>query len=129
MPRVARLYVPLSVSFFMNDKTLAAGEEGAWLYLRMLAMSKSLDSDGRLTRRQIDSLGIIDWVPRLERLLEARSVVVAEQSAQGIDFDTVYAITGWLEWNESAADRAERLRVDRERKQNRTTRSKKAAGT
>jgi hypothetical protein len=107
MARTARLYVKLDVSFFDDDKILAAGEKAAWLYLHLLCKAKQLDTDGRLTTLQIGRLGVDAWRPRLARLIEV-GLVEAEGDA--------IAIGKWLTWNESAADRRQRLEDERQRK-------------
>lgn len=104
----ARIYVPLDVTFFDDEKVLAAGEAAAWLYLAMCAKAKALDSDGVLTELQVARLGITGWRKRLDRLIDVGLV----EDAMG----THYGITGWLKWNESAQARAERRAKDRDRK-------------
>ena len=106
--KATRIYVPLDVNFFDDDKVLDAGEAAGWLYLNMMAKAKGVDRDGQLTTEQIRKLSIRGWQKRLEALV-----------AQGLVTETlpgIYVITGWLNWNESRADREERLRKDRERK-------------
>lgn len=54
MARAAsRIYVPLDVNFFDDDKVMQAGEAAGWLYLRMCTRAKLLDSDGVMTERQV----------------------------------------------------------------------------
>lgn len=112
MARTAtRFYVPLDVNFFDDDKIVEAGEAAGWLYLNIMTKAKQLDSDGLLTRAQIERLGVRGWQRRLARLLEVDAI---EETTPG-----VYVIPGWLTWNESKAARADRLRADRERKNGR----------
>lgn len=109
MARVAtRIYVPLDVNFFDDAKIVEAGEPAAWLYLNMCAKAKQLDEDGVMTRAQIERLRVKGWQRRLARLIEVGAV---EEAGAG-----VYGIVGWLNWNESKAARAERLKADRARK-------------
>jgi hypothetical protein len=109
MARVAsRIYVPLDVNFFDDDKVLAAGEAAAWLYLNMCARAKLVDNDGVLTRQQIERLGVRGFPKRLAALV-----------ANGLVTETItdlYFIEGWLNWNESKAKRQERLKAERDRK-------------
>lgn len=104
----ARIYVPLDANFFDDDKIIEAGEAAGWLFLNMMAKAKQLDSDGLLTRAQVERLAVRGWQRRLATLLDVGAV---QETTPGI-----YVIPGWLNWNESKAARAERLRADRERK-------------
>jgi hypothetical protein len=59
MPRQPkRLYVPLDVAFFDDEKILRAGEKAAYLYLAIITKAKQLDTDGVLTKGQIAKIGI-----------------------------------------------------------------------
>ena len=107
MPRVARMYVPLSTSFFMDDDVLNVGESAGWLYLRMLAQAKALESDGVLTERQVLALNVPDVRKRLADLL-AVGLIIADGD--------VFTIRGFLKWNESKAARDARREADRKRK-------------
>jgi hypothetical protein len=100
----------LDANFFDDDKVLAAGEAATYLFLAMMTKAKQLDTDGVLSRLQIERLGIRAWQKRLDALV---AVNLVEPTTPG-----VYGITGWLNWNESREDRAERLRQERQRKAN-----------
>lgn len=104
----ARIYVPLDVNFFDDDKVIEAGEAAGWLFLNMMAKAKQLDNDGTLTRPQVERLAVRGWQKRLEALVKVGAV---EETTPG-----TYVIANWLKWNESKADRDERLRADRQRK-------------
>lgn len=111
MARAAtKIYVPLDVMFFDDDKVEKAGEAATYLYLNMLTKAKAIDRDGVLTEQQIAKLAISNWRKRLETL-------VALGLVEFVGDD--YRIAGWLKWNESVDDRAERLKKDRESKANR----------
>lgn len=111
MARAAtKIYVPLDVMFFDDDKVLRAGERAAWLYLAILAKVKALDTGGTITREQVGRLGIPGWQARLKTLVDVGLVILALE---------VYVVPSWERWNESPEQRAERLRKDRERKANR----------
>lgn len=113
MARTAtRIYVPLDVTFFDDGKVVAAGEGAAWLYLNMMGKAKQLDSDGLMTEAQIERLRIRGWRRRLDALV---AVGLVEQTLPG-----TYVIAGWLNWNESKAARAARLKADRDRKKGET---------
>ena len=109
MARAAsRIYVPLDANFFDDDKIIEAGEAAGWLFLNMMAKAKQLDSDGLLTRPQIERLAVRGWQKRLDALVKVHAV---EETMPG-----VYVITKWLDWNESKAARSARLEADRDRK-------------
>lgn len=103
----ARLYVPLDANLFDDDKIVQAGEAATYLYVAMLARAKLLDTDGTLSVAQVDRLHIKNWQRRLTTLVAVGLI----DEAPGY-----YGITGWLNWNESKAKRAERLKAERDRK-------------
>ena len=108
MARTAsRFHVPLDVNFFDDAKVLEAGEAAAYLYLAMMTKAKTLDTDGVLSRAQVERLGVKGWQKRLARLVEVGLV------DQALD---CYGIASWLNWNESSADRHARLESERKRK-------------
>lgn len=108
MSRAAtKIYVPLDVAFFDDARIVAAGEKAAWLYLNMLTKAKSLDSDGTLTRAQVARLAVPGWQARLKALAEVGAVSVVGDDV---------LISGWLKWNESSADRRDRLEQHRQAK-------------
>jgi hypothetical protein len=104
---VSRFHVPLDVNFFDDGKVVDAGEAAGWLYLAMMTKAKTLDTDGVLSRAQIDRLGVKGWPKRLARLVEVGLVDQAQDH---------YGLVGWLNWNESAAAREARREADRKRK-------------
>ena len=109
MARAAsRIYVPLDANFFDDDKIVRAGEPAGWLFLNMLAKAKQLDSNGLLTRPQVERLAVKGWPRRLDALLAVGAI---EETLPG-----TYYIPAWLKWNESSEARAERLEADRKRK-------------
>lgn len=107
MSRASRIYVPLDVAFFDDARIVAAGEKAAWLYLAMLTKAKALDSDGALTRAQVARLAIPGWQARLKALADVGAVEIAGDEVR---------IRGWLNWNESSADRGGRLEQQRKAK-------------
>lgn len=105
--RPSRIYVPLDANFFDDDKVLEAGEAAGWLYLAMCAKAKRVDTDGILTRLQVESLHIKGWQKRMERLIAVELIATAADS---------YGICGWLNWNDSVEERAAKREADRLRK-------------
>ena len=50
---MARLFVPLDVSYFEDPKIIAAGAVAELVYVRSLAFAKRHRSDGRIARNQL----------------------------------------------------------------------------
>lgn len=115
MSRTAsKIYVPLDVTFFGDDKILDAGEKAAWLYLNMMTQSKASDSDGFLSRAQVAKLGVPGWQARLKALL-------AVEDRHGDRLVTepdpgIYHLPAYAKWNELSADRQARLKKERDDK-------------
>lgn len=111
MARAAtRIYVPLDVNFFDDERIIRAGEAAGWLYLAMCAKAKQLDTDGALDVVHLERLHVRGWQKRLATLVEVGAV---EHTTADI-----YVIAGWLKWNESKEQRAARLKAERDRKAN-----------
>lgn len=106
--KAARIYVPLDSNFFDDDKVIAAGEQATYLFINMLTKAKQLDVDGVLSRAQIERLAVKGWQRRLTTLVD---VGLVEETVPG-----AYALCSWLKWNESREQREERLKADRDRK-------------
>lgn len=108
MARAPRLYVPLDLGFFDDVRVMRAGEKAAWLYLNMLARTRSLDTDGVLFAEQIAKLSVPGWKARLESL-------VREGLIESTTTDC-YVITSWTKWNETSDERAQRKHEEAQRK-------------
>jgi hypothetical protein len=110
-------WVPLSVSYFDDEKLIAAGEFAEVMFVRMMAYAgRHPQWDGRIPRVVVLSrLGIValesapESAPenRLEALLESGLVTAHGQYVQ---------LVGWLNWNESGEQRARTKEADEERK-------------
>ena len=103
MSRTAsKIYVPLDVTFFGDDKILAAGERAAWLYLHMMTQSKASDSDGFLSKLQVAKLAVPGWQSRLKALL----AVVDHDGGRLVTEPEpgTYYLPAYPKWNELAAD-------------------------
>jgi len=109
--RANRIYVPLDANFFDDDKIVTAGEPAGWLFLNMCAKAKQLDTDGVLSRAQVERLAVKGWQKRLDQLIAVEAVV---------EHDGQIGICGWLNWNDSVEDRAQKRKADRDRKAGRT---------
>ena len=93
---IPRLYVPLDVLFFDDDRVAEAGERAGWLLLAMYCQIKASGKDGVITRTQISRLNVSGWQRRLDTLIEFGLV----QCPNGGD---CFVVPSWLKWNESQA--------------------------
>ena len=109
MPRKARLYVPLDVEFFDNEKILGVGEKAGWLYLAMLCEAKRRMSDGVVTKRQLVALQVPGWQQRLATLISAGLVLETDAPDR-------WLIEAFLDWNLSAEQVLRGREKDRIRK-------------
>lgn len=113
----ARIYVPLDVSFFDDDKVIEAGEAAGWLFLNMMTKAKAVDEDGSLSTAQMQRLGVKSWERRAARLV---AVGLVEEPEPG-----TFYIANWLKWNESKKARADKREADRLRKAEAAERARK----
>lgn len=112
--RKGGLFLPLDTEFMDEDKILDAGERAAWLYLAMMLRCKRLETDGVLTARQIERLGIPGWQKRLADLMRPLGADQDPLVTQ-LDADT-YLICAWLNHNDPAELVQAKRRKDAERK-------------
>lgn len=105
--KAKRIYVPLDASFFDDDKVIEAGEAAAVLYLAMLCRIKTLDTDGSLSKAQMQRIGVQGAARRLARLV---AVGLVEQHGDQLH------VPAWAKWNETRSERGERLEAERKRK-------------
>jgi hypothetical protein len=109
MGRKPKLYVPLTVTFFEDDRIIDVGDGPTLLYLAMCLHCKACGSDGRITETQVARLHRPRWKVELRRLAEVGLVVFD-------DTEQDWFIAGWLSHNESVASVHARLAADRDRK-------------
>lgn len=86
-------YAPLSAHYYLDDAIARAGEAAELLFLRGLAFTAGVLSDGVITDAQLDrgpGVGMPDAEERAERLVE---VGLWER------IDGGYHIRSWLDWN------------------------------
>jgi hypothetical protein len=109
MGRKPKLFLPLTVTFFDDDRIIEAGDTPTLLYIAMCLRCKAMGTDGRLTETQIARLNRPRWRSELRKLAELELVV----------WDEVYqewAVSAWLGHNESLADLDAKREADRIRK-------------
>lgn len=109
MGRKPKLYIPLTVTFFDDDRIIDAGDGGALLYLAMLLACKAQGTDGRLRANQIKRLHRSNWQEELETLAALRLVVHDEVTDE-------WCIAAWFGHNESLESIDARRAADRDRK-------------
>jgi hypothetical protein len=92
---VSREYVPLSVTFFEDDRIMEVTPSARLVFIGGLCVAKRNESDGLLTfaqvRRECPDVG--DLEP-----------LIAELISRGLwtrDDDRTFTITSWLKWNKS----------------------------
>jgi hypothetical protein len=66
-----KLYVPLEVDYYQNDKMTKVSERAEVLYIRTLCIAKSLLTDGVLTRNQMEFVGLKSIDSRILELVSA----------------------------------------------------------
>jgi hypothetical protein len=110
MPRRARLYLPLDVNFFLDDRVLAIDDSAKILFLRMCVHCKMTGSDGRVSPLQLEALGHLNWKIDIDELLRVELVV------HDYEMDA-YFIRAWFEWNEPISHVMKRRADDLARKQ------------
>lgn len=109
MGRRGRLFLPLDVTFFDDDRIIAVGDGAALLYLAMCLRVKSLGTDGRLSEGQISRLGRARWKTELKRLAAVEAVLW--------DAETLtWYVAAWFGHNEAVSEIEKRRAADRKRK-------------
>ena len=106
-------YVPLSATYAEDDAVLCISPLAELLYVRGLALSAKLRSDGYLTEAQVRHiaarrLGSDQKVRALTEELVNGGLWLRESGG--------YVIRGWLKWNKSAEDLGRERAKDRDRK-------------
>jgi hypothetical protein len=93
MARPGKIYLQIDVNYFEDSDVIELSDEAQLLDLKAMLLTKRLQSDGRLTRRQFDRIA-----PRVG------GDVVGELVQRGIwvDQDGRLERRNWLAWNDSA---------------------------
>lgn len=109
MGRKPKLYIPLTVTFFDDDRIADAGDGPTLLYLSMCLKAKALGTEGRLTETQIGRLHRSKWRVELAKLAALQLVVRDEVTEE-------WCISAWFAHNESLDEIDARRAADRARK-------------
>lgn len=109
MGRKPKLYVPLTVTFFEDDRVIDAGDGPTLLYIAMCLRCKALGTDGRLQETQIARLHRSRWRAELKRLAEVGLVIFDESTHE-------WFVSAWFAHNEAIVRIDARREADRKRK-------------
>jgi hypothetical protein len=107
--RKPKLYVPLTVTFFEDDRIIQAGDGPTLLYVAMCLKCKAMGTDGRLTEGQIERLHRRKWRAELARLAELELVLFDESSSE-------WFVAAWFSHNEAIFQLDAKRAADRKRK-------------
>lgn len=113
MGRRPKLFLPLTVTFFDDDRIIDAGDGPSLLYLAMCLKAKAQGTDGRLRENQIGKLRP-RWRAELAKLAALRLVVQDEVTNE-------WCIAAWFGHNDSLAE------IDAQRAADRARKAQKAA--
>jgi hypothetical protein len=109
-PKSNGVYAKLSATYYDDDAILEAGPHAELLWVRYLAFTALLPTDGYVTDRQMKvrvGRGLRDVPGRLRSLVEVGLLVAVDDG---------YVSRSWQKWNRSADDIGRYLAKDRERK-------------
>lgn len=109
MGRKPKLYVPLTVTFFEDDRIIDVSDGPTLLYLAMLLQCKAMGSDGRMSEAQVARLHRPRWRAELKRLADVELVIFDDSTKE-------WFVAGWFGHNEAIAQVHARLAADRDRK-------------
>jgi hypothetical protein len=107
--RKPKLFLPLTVTFYDDDRIIDAGDGPSHLYLAMCLKSKAQGTDGRLMESQIGRLNRPRWRAELAKLAALRLVVKDEVTDE-------WCIAAWFAHNDSMDEIDAKRAADRQRK-------------
>lgn len=102
-------YVALKAQYYLDDAVLEAGPDAELLWVRILSFLASVRTDGKLTDRQLKSVGygLRNVKRRVEKLQEVG--LLLHEGAH-------YEARSWQKWNRSSQEIDNYLAAERERK-------------
>lgn len=109
MGRRPKLYLPLTVMFYDDDRIIEAGDGPSHLYLAMCLRAKASGSDGRLRETQIARLNRPKWRAEL-KVLAGLELVIWD------DVTEEWCVRAWFRHNDSTVEIDARRTADRDRK-------------
>jgi hypothetical protein len=109
MGRKPKLFLPLVVGFFDDDRVAVAGDGPTLLFLAMCLKAKALGTDGRLSEVQIRRLNRPKWRVELATLAELGLVLWDDAAGQ-------WFVSSWFSHNDAISQIEARKAADRDRK-------------
>jgi hypothetical protein len=109
MGRKPKLYVPLTVTFFEDDRIIEAGDGPSLLYIAMCLRCKVMGTDGRLSEAQIGRLHRPRWRAELKRLADLGLVIFDDDRLE-------WFVAAWFSHNEPISIIDAKRAADRKRK-------------
>lgn len=121
-----RLWHPLDVEFWDDPDTLAVGESGGVLFLRLVAYAKKHQTDGYVPMSYVKRIGGRRWQSKMEPIVRQGWATLTDETAP--DCDHIVAalsdicgakwchVVAFLAWNDSSEDMEQRRAIAREKK-------------
>lgn len=109
MGRRPKLYVPLTVTFFEDDRIIEAGDGPSLLYLAMCLRCKAIGTDGRLRETQMARLNRPRWRAELKVLAALELLIWDEVTDE-------WCVRAWFGHNDSTVEIDAKRAADRNRK-------------
>lgn len=128
-----RLWHPLDVEFWDDPDTLAVGELGAVLFLRLIAYAKKHQTKGYVPMSYVKRIGGRRWQAKMEPIVRQGWATLTDETAP--DCAHVVAtladicgakwchVVAFLAWNDSSEDVEQRREIAREKKRKQRTAS------
>jgi hypothetical protein len=97
MAKLTRIFLPLDVNYFDDPDIVELSDQAQLADIKAMLLSKRLQSDGRLTRRQFERIA-----PRLAPDSEGESLGELIERGIWLDKGDVLERRNYLAWNDSA---------------------------
>lgn len=121
-----RLWHPLDVEFWDDPDTLAVGESGAVLFLRLIAYAKKHQTNGYVPMSYVKRIGGRRWQAKMEPIVcQGWATLTDETAPDGCHVVAALSdicgskwchVVAFLAWNDSNEDVEQRREIAREKK-------------
>ena len=121
-----RLWHPLDVEFWDDPDTLAVGESGAVLFLRLIAYAKKHQTNGYVPMAYVKRIGGRRWQSKMEPIVcQGWATLTDETAPDGCHVVAALSdicgskwchVVAFLAWNDSNEDVEQRREIAREKK-------------
>lgn len=121
-----RLWHPLDVEFWDDPDTLAVGESGAVLFLRLIAYAKKHQTNGYVPMSYVKRIGGRRWQAKMEPIVcQGWATLTDETAPDGCHVVAALSdicgskwchVVAFLAWNDSNEDLEQRREIAREKK-------------